>query len=47
MGGYAKFALYLLPFTAWGLVRLFKGLQKPENRVLLAALLAAPSGARW
>ncbi len=45
MGGYAKFALYLLPFTAWGLVRLFKGLQKPENRVLLAALLAAPSGA--
>ncbi len=45
MAGHAHIALFLLPFFAWGLWRAAHRLRRPEMRVALVALLAAPTGA--
>lgn len=45
MQGYSHLLVWTLPLALAGLVKVLRGWRSSQNRVLLAALLAAPSGA--
>ena len=45
MGNYGHLLIFSLPFVAWGLVICIRSFRSPAHRLLLIAVLAAPSGA--
>lgn len=45
MKGYGHLGWVTLPFVAIGLIRVLRGVRQSEHRLILLALLAAPSGA--